>query len=80
MQELEDYINQEATKIREEERWPSDLHQKARKQVRDRLMVLWKIERQTVYAWCSQKYVVTEVKGRLEAFKTMTDARKGEIL
>ena len=80
MQELEDYINREATKIREVARWPIDLHQRARKKVRDRLMTLWKVDRSTIYAWCNQKYVVTEVEGRLEAFKTMTDARKGELL
>ena len=42
------------------------------KEIRDELSTLWGISRQTFYAWVRQKYVVLEVKGRIEAFKPLT--------
>ncbi len=79
MQELDKYIDKEANKIREKERWPEALHQKARKIVRDRLIGLWKVNRTVIYSWCKQKYIVIEVRGMVEAFKALTDTNKGEI-
>lgn len=81
MVELNEYLEKEAIKLREQKGWLKNRHQKALKIIRDELSEEWGITRQTFYNWVRQKYIVLEVRGRPKVFKPLTEGEAhGELI